>query len=151
MVGGTLCVKFGSSLEKMDCKTAKLVWNHPHGFVAGVKAHLPGVMEYLEGICKRFVENTPDAFDQEVKRKAGDGPYRVEHREESDLDHMIHDVLGDAAGRMVLEEHFSRMFDCDIRLANVCCKGCSPSLGPLPIEQMVKIQIAAVNTEPPRQ
>lgn len=133
----------------MDCRTARLVWNHEGGLIAGLRQHMPGVVEHLTDQVRKFVERVPDPFDSAVKAKAGDGNYRLEHSDgESHISLAIHDVLGDAVARAKLEDYFSRMFGQRIALANICCSSHKVSSGDETPELEFAIQMAAVNTDP---
>jgi hypothetical protein len=134
----------------MDCKTAQHVWNHRGGLIAGLNCRMPGLMDHLAGLVKAFKENVPNGFDAAVKRRSGDGPYRVTHEDGlSELSRWTHDVIGDAAACRALERELGARFGIpDLRLANVCCGGCKVSDGDLGDELDLAIQLAAVNTNP---
>ena len=134
----------------MDCKTARKVWNHPKGLMAGLDAQQPGFMQHLDSLVDAFVRSTPDPFDRAVKMKAGGGRYRVTHADDvSPLGRFQHDVLGDEVARRELEKHFGVKYGVpDLRLAAVCCGGCKISDGDLGDEHNLAIQMAAVNTNP---
>lgn len=134
----------------MDCKTARLVWNHPRGVIHGLTEHLPEAMAELSAQVRKFIEGVPDPFDTEVKFKSGiPSGYRLEHSDgESTLAQQIHSILGDAAAKNALEEYFSFFYGRRISLANICCSSHQVSDGTLTAEEQYKIQLAAVNTEP---
>ena len=134
----------------MDCVTAKLVWNHPGGFIEGLKAHLPDVLPELTRLVEAFVKKTPHPFDSEVKRQAGDGGYYIEHAntEDDPVAISIHDVVGDVTARNLLQKYLSGMFEQKIVLGNICCGSCVISGGPIEDEQMFAIQMTAVNLDP---
>lgn len=133
----------------MDCKTARLVWNHEHGFLGGVKEYLPGVFERILESVQGFVNNKPDSFNTAVQQLAGKGNYRVTHSlGEDPIARGVHDVLGDNVARTMLEKHFSSVFKRNICLANICCNGCSVTDGTVDEAHMFAIQMASVNTDP---
>lgn len=132
----------------MDCKTARRVWNNPEGVIAGIQECLPEVYEYLREQASRFVEGVPSAYSTLIHQKAGNGNYRVEHSNgESPLARATHDVLGDLAACRELGNHFSLIFDREIRFGNLCCGGCITS-GDLDEMHILRIQMATVNTDP---
>lgn len=133
----------------MDCSTARLVWNHPEGFFAGLNEHLPGVMERLEGVVQAFVDGETNPFDEAVRAEVGMGGFFTAHAEDDDpVAELIHDVLGDIVARDMIERFFSERYKQPIRLANICCKGCYCDNGELDSDTVLRIQLAAVNTEP---
>ncbi len=134
----------------MDCKTARKVWNHPRGFIAGVREHLPGVVESMERQVGAFARGETCAFDTAVKAKAGDGAYYIEHADTEDnaVAIGVHDVVGDVVGKQMLEEHLSALAGQPISIGNMCCSSCIISDGPLHAMHLHRIQIAAVNTDP---
>lgn len=133
----------------MDCQTARQVWNHSGGLIAGLNAHMPGVMNRLERAVAGFVNGETNAFDESVKQQVGGGAFFTAHAEEGDTDaERIHDVLGDIVAKAELERYFSSLHNRPIRLGNMCCKSCITDDGTLTGEQLLAIQLAAVNTEP---
>lgn len=134
----------------MDCKTARRVWNHKHGFLAGLKSEMPGLFEHLSSLVASFKRGDKEPFDLAVKRRAGNGPYQVSHADEdSELSRWKHDVLGDAVARRTLEIELGRIHDLpNLRLGNICCKGCITSIGALDDALALRIQLVAVNTNP---
>jgi hypothetical protein len=135
----------------MDCKTAQKVWNHPKGFISGVQEHLPGVLELIEQRVKAFVQDEQDPFDTAIKASVGvTQGFSVYHAEDNDrVAVMAHDVIGDLAGCMKLQEHFSAIFHRPLVFSNVCCSGCIVSdPGVLTDDLSLRIQLKAVNTAP---
>ena len=133
----------------MDCKTARLVWNHPEGLFAGLRAHMPGVMEFLESSVRSYVNGETNPFDQSVKEQVGGGQFFTSHSDGEDpVSQRVHDVLGDVVAKVELERYFTQRFGQPISLGNICCDGCKISDGTLSHEQLLAIQLAAVNTEP---
>lgn len=134
----------------MDCKTARLVWNHPEGFISGVRQHLPGVLERLEAQVDAYVRGETNPYNESVRNASGvDGSYHLAHglTDDDPVATGIHDVLGDVAGKAKIEQYFSELFGQKVCLGNVCCSGCITSTDPLHPDEMLKIQHAAVNTE----
>lgn len=135
----------------MDCKTARAVWNHPNGFIPGVRQELPGVVERLEEQVRAFVEGRTNVYDTEVRRSSGvEGRYYNDHADTEDdpIAIGIHDVVGDVVGRDMLQKYFSEMFGRPIVFGNMCCANCITHDGTLTDGDLLKLQIAAVNTEP---
>lgn len=133
----------------MDCKTARLVWNHQEGVIAGIKQYLPGVYEYLHEQAERFVSLVPDPYNTCIHDQAGGGDYRVEHSNgESPLAQIVHDVLGDTVACRELGDHFSLLFDREVRFGNLCCGGCITSGVDVDESHLLRIQMATVNTDP---
>ena len=135
----------------MDCNTARVVWNHPDGFIAGVRHALPGVMERLEDQVRAYVKGETNPFHTTVKNQAGvTGHYYSDHADTEDdpIAIGIHDVVGDVAGRIALERHFTAMFKQPIHLGNMCCGACITHDGTLCEDDILALQVAAVNTEP---
>ncbi len=133
----------------MDCKTARAVWNHPNGMIAGLQETLPEVYGYLREQARRFVHNAPDAYNDLIQEQVAGGGYRVEHSTgETPLSRSVHDVLGDMAACHEIGQHFSKMFGQNIAFGNLCCGGCITNGGDLPPEQVLRVQMATVNTDP---
>jgi len=135
----------------MDCKTARAVWNHPEGFIAGVRQELPGVVEKLEEQVRSYVNGETNAYDTTVKRQSDiNKPFYTDHADTEDdpVAIGIHDVVGDEAGRIQLQRYFSQLFGQPIRLGALCCSACITHDGTLCEDDLLKLQIAAVNTEP---
>ena len=131
----------------MDCKTASKVWNHQGGFIAGVREHLPGVIEELDRLVTNCLEGGQDAFNDAVQ-KAAPGNYYVEHEpRDSEVAERIHEVVGDEAGSEKLDRFFSEKYGKEIHLANICCESCAIVLGPpLSYQQKIDLQMAAVTS-----
>jgi len=134
----------------MNCKTARKVWNHKDGFIAGIIEHLPGVLERLESQVEAYVTGETNPYNDAVKDQAVSGNYYAEHAmtENDPIAIWIHDVVGDVAGKLQLENYFSNRFNQPIFLGNMCCGSCITHDGTLTDEEILKIQIASVNTEP---
>lgn len=135
----------------MDCQTAQNVWNHPNGFIAGVEEHLPGVLELIEQRVKAFIQAVEDPFDQAIKCEVGvTAGFAVYHAEDDDkIALAAHDVVGDLAGCLKLQEHFSAIFHRPLVFSNVCCSGCIVSDPEVMTPNLaLKVQMAAVNTAP---
>ena len=134
----------------MDCKTARVVWNHPDGFIAGINVAMPGVIERLTGYVAEFVSGTTNAFHETVKSESGvTGNYLTHHAEDDDqIAEWAHDVIGDAAGSIKLNQYFTDLFGTPVQLRNICCSGCDISDGQQSDEDILAIQHAAVNIEP---
>ena len=133
----------------MNCQTAKLVWNHPDGPIAGIRAHLPGVMERLEAVVAKYIRGDHDSFNEAVQTEAGNGNYFVTHADDADpLTELVHSVVGDAAANLVLHRYFTGIYGRPVFVANVCCSGCKIHDGTLSPEMILRIQQVAVNTEP---
>lgn len=141
----------------MNCEMARAVWTHPDGFIAGVRQHMPGVMERLEELAHRFKHRNcvgcrhDDPFDREVKSRVGYGEsYYTEHSAEGDtVATWIHDVVGDLVGKVELERYLSDRIKRPVFLGNMCCKSCVYHDGTLDHEAMRNIQLAAVMIDPP--
>jgi len=135
----------------MDCKTAQKVWGHPGGFIKGLEAACPGVLERLGETVNGLVRGSTNPFHQSVKERVGETgrPFYATHAEDDDhVAHMVHDVVGDVAACGLLEQHFSELVGQPIALGNICCKGCNASMGRLTLKELVRIQHAAVRTAP---
>lgn len=134
----------------MDCKTAKHVWNHNGGFLKGVQCKFPGLLEELASYAEAFTLKVSNPFDAAVKEKAGKGNYLVIHNDgESQMAKWIHDVMGDRVANRIISETIGKAFGMtSLSFANICCNGCSVSLGDLSPRQELAIQMAAVNTNP---
>lgn len=137
----------------MNCADAKAVWNHKGGLIGGLSCKGHGYHEVLPHLIKLafdFKNKEPDPFDSAVKRKAGDGSYRVVHSDgESDLARRVHDVIGDEAARTLVSQHIGCIVGIPgLQFANICCNGCKVSDGHLSDELNLAIQMAAVNTNP---
>jgi hypothetical protein len=129
----------------MDCETASKVWNHEGGFIAGVRQHLPGVIEHLDNLVTGFIHDKEDEFNQAVQEMAP-GNYYVEHAPPgSDLAELTHDVVGDEAGGDLLDRHFSEKYGQPIHLANICCGSCAVMPRPLEYKEKLELQMAAIN------
>lgn len=134
---------------EMDCKTASNVWNHEGGLVEGVRDHLPGVIEHLDGLVQSFINGEHDEFNEVVQEEVP-GEYYVEHAPPgSKLAEMTHDVVGDEVGSQLLEKFFSEKYGQPIRLANICCGSCAISHGRLDFGKKQRLQMAAVNAPHP--
>ncbi len=134
----------------MDCETAKHVWNHKGGLIVGLNCRMKGLMQYLTDEAIAFKNKTVDPFDLAIKKKAGNGNYRVTHSDgKSKMAVWVHDVLGDkVASRLVSSEIGKIVGIPNLQFANICCNGCQISDGSLTVEHELKIQLAAVNTNP---
>lgn len=133
----------------MNCEDAKRVWNHPEGYLAGLRDVLPGVLEDLERKALAFAGVSPQHYDTAIKEQVGGAGYYVEHALDSDtLAEKVHDVVGDLVGRPLIEAHLSRLVGRPVAIGNICCKGCIVFLPDLPPELLMRIQVAAVNTDP---
>jgi len=134
----------------MDCKTARHVWNHTGGLIGGLKCQMPGLTEHLSDLVEAFKRGESDPFDAAVKKKAGPGPYRVTHSDgTSQMSQWVHDVLGDEVAKRALERILGEAHGLsDLRLSNICCSGCKVSIGEMDELFALRIQMAAVNTEP---
>lgn len=135
----------------MDCQTARTVWNHPEGFIAGVRATLPGVIERLEAQVAAYVRGDTNPYDSAVKRQSGvTSAFYSDHADTEDdpVAVGIHDVVGDAAGRLMLERYFTGHYGQPIYLGNLCCSSCITHDGTLLADDLLAIQVAPVNTEP---
>jgi len=134
----------------MNCTTAKAVWNHRDGFLAGLEAELPGVLGELERMVTAFVKKTVHPFNTAVHAQAGTGGYYCEHAltDTDELAEQIHDVVGDVTARNFLQNFFSQKFGQPIVLGNICCSSCVISGGPIEENLMYKIQMTAVNLDP---
>jgi hypothetical protein len=136
---------------RMDCKTARLVWNHEEGFIAGVREALPGVIERLEVQVQAYVDGDTNPYHASVLSGSGvSGGFHIDHAntEDDPIAIGIHDVVGDDAGRIALESHFTTLHGQPIHLGNMCCGACITHGGSLSNEDLLAIQTAAVNTEP---
>ena len=136
--------------ETMDCKTAQHVWNHNGGLIGGLNCKMKGLMPFLTQQALAFRDKTPDIFDQAVKRKAGEGNYRVTHSDgESQMSKWVHDVVGDKVANSIVSKTIGLLLGMpNLQFANICCNGCQISNGSLTSEQELAIQMAAVNTNP---
>lgn len=134
----------------MDCATARAVWGNPDGYIPGLKATCPGVVEHLDRHVRALLDGSTNPFQDAVRNQIGGGPFYMEHADTDDdpFAHLVHDVVGDAAGRAQLERYFSDRYGVPITLGNVCCSACAVSRGPLSFELVQKIQQAAIRTEP---
>ncbi len=134
----------------MNCNDAKAVWNHKDGFLAGLQAHLPGVLPELERMVTAFVQKNVHPFNQAVQRLAGTGDYYCEHAltDTDELANQVHDVVGDVTARTFLQNFFSQKFGQPIVLGNICCSSCVISSDPIEEDLMLRIQMTAVNLDP---
>jgi hypothetical protein len=134
----------------MNCQTAQIVWGHPEGFLAGLKATLPRAFDRIERVVLSLVRGETNPFNEAVHRKVGHTcrRYFVSHADDGDpVAAEAHDVIGDAAACRLLEKHFSAIHGQDICLGNICCSGCEASFGRLCDKDLVAIQGAAVRTD----
>ncbi len=133
----------------MNCSSAKKVWGHPQGFIAGLNETFPGVLERLEQLTANFRDKVTNPFHETVTRKAGvNRNYYVEHADDNDgLAEKVHDVVGDVAARLQLEHHLREKFGIQVTLFNLCCSGCGEVIGDITLDDAVAIQNAAVRTE----
>lgn len=137
----------------MNCSDARKVWGHPDGFVAGLEEVLPGVFERIAKTVSDAMNGRTNPFLQVVRGKVGEkiqNPFYATHAQSDDkIAQAIHGVLGDLAGKAILEAHFSKKYGKPIFLGNICCEGCNVSIGaPLTLEESVALQLAAVTTGP---
>lgn len=134
----------------MNCTTARKVWNHKAGFIAGVREYLPGVMERLEAQVAAYVAGDTNPYNTAVKDQSVFGNFYSEHAatEDDPVAIRIHDVVGDVAGKQELERYFTERFGQPICLGNMCCGSCITHDGTLTAADLLLIQIASVNTEP---
>ena len=133
---------------KMDCKTAKHVWNHKGGFLKGIQCQFPGLLEELTSYAKSFKGSNSNQYDTAVKKKAGQGNYWVTHSDgESQMAKWIHDVMGDRVANRIISETIGKVVGIpSLSFANICCNGCSVSDGSLSPEHEFAIQMTVVNT-----
>lgn len=134
----------------MNCKDAQKVWGHPDGFLAGIKATFPRVLERLENLAEGLVKGRTNPFCKRVKEKAGPigRDYYVEHADDGEqLAHQVHDVVGDTAARLKIQQYLSERFGYPIVIGNLCCSGCKVSIGEPTLDEAVAIQNAAVRTD----
>jgi hypothetical protein len=135
----------------MDCKTARGVWNHPEGFIAGLRTYLPGVIEALERMAIAFKAGQSNNYNDAVQTEANIGGFYSEHGPDDDpISSGIHDVVGDHVGRMKVEEHLSTLIGQPIKVATLCCSHAMiypEQLDWTPGEWEI-LQMAAVNAEP---
>lgn len=146
-------IHFNQKGQIMNCADAQAVWNHKGGLIAGLNCGGHGyqaVLPHLTQLAAAFKEKLSDPFDTSVKKKAGDGAYRVTHSDgESDLAKRIHDVIGDEAACNIVSKTIGQVVGLpNLRFANICCNGCKVSDGFLDEELNFRIQMAAVNTHP---
>ena len=135
----------------MKCADAQAVWSHPDGFIAGLKARLPGVLERLEKQTENFKNGVTNPFHEGVKHKAGEisREFYVEHAEDDDpIARQVHDVVGDTAARLELQAYLKEKFNLEVVLSNLCCSGCGESLGEFSRQEAIAVQNAAVRTAP---
>ncbi len=113
----------------MNCKDAQKVWGHPGGFLAGLKATYPGVLERLETLGQKLVAGATNPFHETVTRKVGpiSRPYYVEHADDN--------------------EPLAHQFGHPITIGNLCCSGCGEYIGEVTLEEALAIQNAAVRTD----
>jgi len=135
----------------MNCITAQQVWGHPKGFLEGLKKTCPGVLERIGETINGLVQGLSNPFHESVKRKVGNDvatKFYVTHADDNDpVAEQVHDVIGDAAAKMELEQHFSHMHGQEIVLGNLCCSGCDASFGKHSRNELLAIQNAAVRTD----
>ncbi len=133
----------------MKCDDARRVWNHQDGYLAGLREHLPGVLEDLERKALAFTGVGPGQYDAAINAQVGGDGYYVEHALDTDrLAEQVHDVVGDLVGRPIIEAHLTALVGQPVSIGNICCKGCIVFLPGLSPELLERIQVAAVNTEP---
>lgn len=137
----------------MNCKDARALWNHKGGLIGGLNCKGHGydqVVPYLTELAWKFVKGSHDPFNEAVKKKAGAGPYFVTHSDgESELAKKVHDVVGDQAACHIVSQLIGKIVGRpNLQLANICCNGCKISDGSLENELTLRIQMAAVNTNP---
>ncbi|MBS3915378.1 MAG: hypothetical protein KG003_12855 [Bacteroidetes bacterium] len=144
----------------MNCTTARRVWNPCTGltgqslidqFIAGVTKHMPGMLNKLDQLVQNFVDKASNPYHEELKRNAGEVgfEYMTEHSptDNDKIAKWIHDVLGDAAGNLILRRHYTEKHGQPIFLRPLCCSNCMISGMPdenLDFDMLMKIQIEAV-------
>jgi hypothetical protein len=138
----------------MNCESAHFVWTHEGGYIGGIKERFPGLLEALQEKIGIFLmgQHEEDPYHRAVAEKAKipASEFYVVHAEDDDVVWKnAHDILGDTAGKEVLERYFTRMYRQPVYLSVFCCKGCGISRRPiLSWEALFRIQMAAVTTAP---
>lgn len=140
----------------MNCATARKVWNHSEGLIAGLQEHLPGVLKGIESRALSFAKGETCPYNDAIHEQAGTGRFYVEHAltDDDPLAIATHEVIGDITASQVIGEHISNLVareigaEMQLRVANLCCGGCMVFEGAIPPDHLKKIQMAAVNTDP---
>jgi hypothetical protein len=133
----------------MDCQTATRVYATGTP-LTNIQAIFPEAWAFLEQQVQGFVQTRADRFDQAIKTKLGSTPfpYRIVHRDDRDrLTHDLGELLGDITSRLLLEQHFSQIAQQPIHFSTICCSSHLTTGHELSLEEVLPIQIAAIELQ----
>jgi hypothetical protein len=135
----------------MDCTTARSIYvDGPEHYIGHVQKLFPEAYQRLAELAEKTVNGTGDhPFHKKVVEMVGKGPYYLEHGDDHDpVFKQVHELLSDLTGMELIGNHFSGIHNTELSFSNICCSSCKCVMGKIPIDQIIRIQYAAVQIEP---